>query len=301
MNPGTPAFEEPEHVVEIDDLSVTYGDVTALEGVSLALEANKIYGLIGRNGSGKTSLLSVLAAFRRADTGTVRVHGRDPYEDADVVADVCLIRESGDLPTAKIRQIVGLYRALRPRWDQELAERLLERFDLPVNRNVSKLSRGMKSAFGCVLGLASRASLTMFDESYLGMDAPSRYIFIEELLRDYVEQPRTFIVSTHLIEEFGRLFEEILIVDKGRLIVHDTVDSLRERGLSISGPAELVDRFAMGLDVLGEQVLGPTKQITVYSHPADDLRRQAKAAGLELGTPPLQDLFVHLTTRGEGA
>ncbi|GIG68612.1 ATP-binding cassette domain-containing protein [Phytomonospora endophytica] len=299
MNPGTSVHEQPENLVEVDDLRVSYGDVTALEGVSLTLEANKIYGLIGRNGSGKTSLLSVLAAFRRADAGTVRVEGRDPYEDADIVSRVCLIRESGDLPAAKIRQIIGLYRELRPNWDQELADRLLRRFDLPAGRNVSKLSRGMKSAFGCLLGLASRAPLTMFDESYLGMDAPARYIFIEELLRDYVEYPRTFIVSTHLIEEFGRLFEEVLIVDKGRLIVHDTVDSLRERGVSISGPAELVDRFAMGLDVLGEQVLGPTKQVTVYSHPTDDLRRQAKAAGLELGTLPLQDLFVHLTTRPE--
>jgi len=297
MNPGTPAFEMPDHIVEIDDLHVSYGDVTALESVSLALEANKIYGLIGRNGSGKTSLLSVLAAFRRADAGRVRVEGRDPYEDADAVSRICLIRESGDLPAAKIRQILGLVRELRPEWDEELAEHLLERFNLPRNRNVSKLSRGMKSALGCVVGLASRAPLTMFDESYLGMDAPSRYIFIEELLRDYVEHPRTFIVSTHLVEEFGRLFEEVLIVDKGRLIVHDTVDALRERGVSISGPAELVDRFKLGLEVLGEQTLGPTKQITVYCHPGDDLRRQAKAAGLELGTLPLQDLFVHLTTR----
>lgn len=297
MNPGNPAFEMPDHIVEIDDLRVSYGDVTALENVSLALETNKIYGLIGRNGSGKTSLLSVLAAFRRADAGRVRVEGLDPYENADVVSRICLIRESGDLPAAKIRQVLGLVRELRPEWNEELAEHLLERFDLPRNRNLSKLSRGMKSALGCVVGLASRAPLTMFDESYLGMDAPSRYIFIEELLRDYVEHPRTFIVSTHLVEEFGRLFEEVLIIDKGRLIVHDTVDALRERGVSISGPAEMVDRFKLGLEVLGEQTLGPTKQITVYCHPGDDLRRQAKAAGLELGTLPLQDLFVHLTTR----
>lgn len=297
MNPATPDFGAHEHVVEVDDLRVSYGDVTALEGVSLMLEPDKIYGLIGRNGSGKTSLLSTLAAFRRPSAGSVRVAGRDPYEDAELVAGICLIRESGDVPAAKVRQIIGLTSELRPHWDQEFAEHLIERFELPLNRNVSKLSRGQKSAFGCVLGLASRSPLTMFDESYLGMDAPARYIFIEELLRDYVEHPRTFIVSTHLIEEFGRLFEEILIVDKGRLIVHDTVDTLRERGVSISGPAEIVDRFALGLDVLGEQVLGPTKQITVYCHPGDDLRRQAKAAGLELGTLPLQDLFVHLTTR----
>ncbi|MEV0645662.1 ABC transporter ATP-binding protein [Phytomonospora sp. NPDC050363] len=292
-----PSFEEPNNVVEVDDLRVSYGDVTALEGVSLTLEANKIYGLIGRNGSGKTSLMSVLAAFRRPDSGQVRVEGRDPYEDAELASRICLIRESGDLPTAKVRQILSMIARLRPDWDEALAQRLLARFKVPADRNVMKLSRGMKSALGCVIGLASRAPLTMFDESYLGMDAPARYIFIEELLADYVEHPRTFIVSTHLIEEFARLFEEILIIDKGRLIVHDTVDTLRERGVALSGPAEIVDRFALGLEVLGEHTLGRTKQITVYCHPGDDLRRQAKAAGLELGALPLQDLFVHLTTR----
>lgn len=283
--------------VEIDDLRLTFGDVHALDGVSLSLEPDKIYGLLGRNGSGKTSLMSVIAAFWRATSGGVLVDGREPYENADVMERVCLIRESGDVTANTVKGALSFAARMRPDWDAEYAEHLVDRFKLPRKRFISRLSRGTKSALGCVLGLASRAPLTMFDESYLGMDAPARYVFVEELLRDYVEHPRTIIVSTHLIEEFERLFEEVLIIDRGRLLVHDTVDGLRERGVSISGPAELVDRFALGLEILGEQRLGGTKQVTVYAHRGDDLARKAKAAGLELGSLPLQDLFVHLTTR----
>ena len=285
--------------VEIDDLRLTFGDVHALDGLSLSLEPDKIYGLLGRNGSGKSSLMSVMAAFQRATSGSVLVDGSDPYENADVTERVCLIRESGDISANTVKGALKFASHMRPDWDAEFADHLVERFQLPRKRLVSRLSRGMKSALGCVLGLASRAPLSMFDESYLGMDAPARYVFAEEVLRDYVEHPRTFVISTHLIEEFERLFEEVLIIDRGRLLIHDTVDGLRARGASITGPAELVDRFALGLEVLGEQRLGGTKQVTVYAHNGDDLDRKAKAAGLELGTLPIQDLFVHLTTRGD--
>lgn len=147
------------------------------------------------------------------------------------------------------------------------------------------------------LGLASRAPVTIFDEAYLGMDAPSRYTFYEELLNDYMETPRTFILSTHLIEEVGSLFEEVLILDQWRLIMHEETEALRARGATISGPGEMVDRFVEGLTVLGEQTLGKTKSVTVFGELTEDRHRRANAEGLELGPVSLQDLFVHLTKK----
>ncbi|GLZ75857.1 ABC transporter [Actinorhabdospora filicis] len=282
--------------VETGALTKSYGDVTALDGVDLSLEPGKIYGLLGRNGSGKSTLMSILAAFQRPDSGTVRVGGHDPYENGDVTSQIALIRESGDIPQASVRRVLGYLATLRPAWDTDYAHHLAERFGLPMRRHAQRLSRGQKAALACVIGLATRCPLTMLDEVTLGLDAPARYLFQEELLADYVEHPRTIVISTHHIAEFGDLFEEVLILDRGRLIVHDTADGLRERGVSVTGPAETVDRFAVGLHVLGEQILGGTKRITLYSHPGQDLERQARVAGLELGSLPLQDLFVHLTT-----
>lgn len=282
--------------VEIDGLTKNYGDVRALDHVGLSLEPGKIYGLLGRNGSGKSTLMAILAAFLRGDAGTVRVGGRDPYEDASTTSRVMLVRESGDLPPASVRRVLDFMAALRPHWDADYAARLIERFEVPMRRHAQRLSRGQKAALACVVGLAARCPLTMLDEVTLGLDAPARYIFQEELLADYVEHPRTMVLSTHHIAEFGDLFEEVLILDRGRLIVHDTADGLRERGLSVTGPAETVDRFTVGLRVLGEQSLGGVKRVTLYSHPGEDLARQARVAGLELGSLPLQDLFVHLTS-----
>lgn len=283
--------------VEVQDLTLRYGETTALDRLSVSLAPGKIYGLLGRNGSGKTSLMSVLAAFRRATAGTVRVDGEDPFENERITRQICLIREGGDMFVAERGdRVLALARALRPHWDQEYAERLVDRFELPLRRSPQKLSRGQRSALACVLGLASRAPLTMFDESYLGMDAPSRYAFYEELLADYAAHPRTIIVSTHLIEEFAGLFEEIVMIDQGRLLLHDQADNLRTQGAAVIGPAEAVDRFVQDLTVLSVRSLGGTRSATVYGALDDEQRRRAAAEGLQLEPVALQDLFVHLTT-----
>lgn len=286
--------------IHLRDLTLRYGRTTALDRLSLTLQGGKIYGLIGRNGSGKTSLLSVLAAFRRATGGEVLVGGENPYENERLTRQICLIRESGDVLDYRVRRVLDFARRLRPGWDQEYADRLVDRFRLPLRKRPQQLSRGQRSALGCALGLASRAPLTMFDEAYLGMDAPSRYAFYEELITDYAAHPRTIILSTHLIEEFGSLFEEVVMIDHGTLVLHEETDALRTRGAAVTGPAELVDSFvaaATGMTVLGERRLGGTKAVTVFGSFSDQQRHRAQTAGLQLEPVALQDLFVHLTAQ----
>jgi ABC-2 type transport system ATP-binding protein len=284
--------------IEIDDLTVRNDRTTALDGLSLRLDGGRIYGLIGRNGSGKTTLLSVLAAFRRPTSGTVRVAGADPFENERLTADICLVREGGDVVPERVDRVLALARDLRPRWDDGYARRLLDRFGVPLHRPLPQLSRGQRAAVACVLGLASRAPLTMFDESYLGMDAPARYAFYEELLDDYTAHPRTVIVSTHLVEEFGGLFEEVVMIHRGRLMVHDEADALRARGATLTGPVEEVRRAAAGLTTLRERHLGGIGEVTVYGPLDEERRRAAEAAGVHVEPVPLQDLFVHLTAGG---
>src|SRR5262245_31876918 len=174
----------------------------------------------------------------------VRVGGENPFENSRIVRQICLIREHGDmLDSHRVRDVLACASRLRPNWDATYAQALVDRFELPPRKSVQSLSRGAKSALGVTLGLASRAPVTIFDESYLGMDAPSRYAFYDELLADYLAQPRTIILSTHLIEEVAKLFEEVIIIDHGRLVVHDQTDTLRSRATAVTGPAAAVDRF----------------------------------------------------------
>ncbi len=284
--------------VEVRDLTVRYGRTTALDGVSLTLEPGRIHGLLGRNGSGKTSLLSVLAAYRPATSGTVLVDGEDPFENPRVMAGTCLVRESGDHLDYKARETLRLAAAVRPRWDEQLAARLVERLRVPLDKKPSQMSRGQRSALGVVVGLASRAPLTMLDESYLGLDAPSRYAFYDELLADYAENPRTIIVSSHLIEEVERLFERVVVLEEGRVLLAEDADELRARGVTVTGPAEVVEAFVAAHRVLDRRTLGRTLQATVDGalDPAD--RRRASELGLDLGPVALQDMFVHLTSSG---
>lgn len=172
---------------------------------------------------------------------------------------------------------------------------LLDAFELDAKAKVKELSRGKQSALGAVLGLAGRAPLTMFDETYLGMDAPSRYRFYDAILEDYIAHPRTIVISTHLIEEVARIFEEVVIIDKGRLILHEPVEALTARGATVTGPAERVEAFANGQTILNERQLGRTKSVMLYGQISEVQRQYARETGLDLEPIALQDLFVYLT------
>ncbi len=283
-------------MISLRDLTVRYGGTVAVDGISLDLEPGKIYGLLGRNGSGKTSLLSVLAAYRRATAGTVTVDGADPFENRALMRDTVFIRDSLDVTDQdRVGAILDFARRLRPTWDADYAERLADVFELDRRKRVSALSRGQRSSLGVVLGLAARARLTILDEVYLGMDAAARTAFYRELLADYLAHPRTIILSTHLIEEVAGLFEQVIVIDRGRLLVHEDTDAFRARGVAVTGPAAAVDAFVAGRTVLSEQSLGGVRAATLYGRLGPDEEHRAWSAGLTLGPVGIQDLFVHLT------
>lgn len=273
----------------------------ALDGATCHFPAGAITGLLGRNGAGKTTMLGLLAGFRRPTAGTVRVGPegaeRDPWEDPAIMSGVQLVRESGDVLTdERVAATLRHYAAMRLDWDADYAARLLDLFEVDPRKTLSSLSRGKRSAVGATIGLASRAPLTIFDEVYLGMDAPTRYAFYDELLKDYAEHPRTIVLSSHLVEETERLFEHVVVVDRGRVLLAEPADDMRARGTSVTGAAAAVDRVVAGRRVLHRQELGPTVMATVEGALTDVESAQATDSGVQLGAVPLQDLFVHLTS-----
>ncbi|MFI7547374.1 ATP-binding cassette domain-containing protein [Actinoplanes sp. NPDC049599] len=284
-------------MISLRDLTVRYGGTVAVDGITLDLAPGKIYGLLGRNGSGKTSLLSVLAAYRRPSAGTVTVNGDDPFENRARMRKTAFIRDSLDVTDQdRVDKVLDLAGRLRPSWDAEYAAHLIDVFELNRRKRVSALSRGQRSSLGVVLGLAARAPLTILDEVYLGMDAGARAAFYRELLADYLAHPRTIILSTHLIEEVAGLFEQVIVLDRGRLLVHEDTDAFRARGVAVTGPAAAVAAFVAGRTVLSEQSLGGVRQATLSGALDDDEAGRARAAGLTLAPVGVQDLFVHLTS-----
>lgn len=285
--------------IEARDVTLRFGRTTALAGLDLVIRPGTITGLLGRNGAGKSTFLALVAGLRRPTSGTVLVDGEDPFENPLAASRTQLVREGGDAFTdEKVLDTIGHYAKARPAWDSELAGRLLEAFEVSTRTKVSALSRGRRSALGVTIGLASRAPLTIFDETYLGMDAPSRYAFYDLLLADYLEHPRTFVVSSHLIDEIERLLEDAVILDRGRTLVAGPVDELRSGGATLTGPTATVEEVLRGVEVLARASLGGITQVTV-AELDDAARARALSGGLELGPVGLQDYFVHLTRTEE--
>ena len=140
--------------IDVDDLTLTYGETTALDRLAFSMEGGKIHGLLGRNGSGKSSLLSVIAAFRKATSGEVLIDGQPVFENPVVTSQAALIREGGDTveESEKISEALRYAAWLRPNWDAECAARLMDRFELTPKLKIGELSRGKRSALGWCWG-----------------------------------------------------------------------------------------------------------------------------------------------------
>ncbi len=287
-------------VIEVSGLTKRYRDTVAVDDVSFRIEKDAIYGLLGRNGAGKTTIMSILTAQNFATSGEVRVFGENPYENAHVLSRVCFVRESQRYPDDALPiHAFRIARLFFPNWDQELAERLVADFRLPMKTRIKKLSRGQLSAVGVIIGIASRAEITFFDEPYLGLDAVARQIFYDRLLEDYAEHPRTIILSSHLIDEVSNLLEKVIVVEGGRVLLDEDTEALRDRATSVVGDAESVDAFVAGREVLHRESLGRVASVTVLGTLTPDERTRMRDAGLELAPVSLQQLVVRLTQRVE--
>lgn len=283
-------------VIEVQNLSKHFGKVDAVSDVTFTLEPDRIYGLLGRNGAGKTTLMQLLTGQDFASSGSIRLFGASPVENARVLEQTAFIKESQRYPEDfKAKHVFRTARWFFQNWDQAFAEKLIAEFRVPLNRKMKKLSRGQQSAVGVIVGLASRAPLTFFDEPYLGLDAVARQLFYDRLLADYAEHPRTVVLSTHLIDEVANLLEHVLVIDDGRLIVDSSAEELRGAATDVSGTRAAVDAFVAGRTVLHRAALGGLATATI-SELDDAGRAAAVSAGLELSPVSLQTLVVRLTT-----
>ena len=283
-------------VVRASGLTKRYGTFTAVDAVELNLEENRIYGLLGRNGAGKTTIMQMLTGQLFPDAGELGVFGREPAEHADVLRRMCFIAESQRYPESfKASHVFKAAPWFFEQWDAAFAEQLIADFRLPLNRYIKKLSRGQLSAVGVIVGLASRAPLTFFDEPYLGLDAVARHIFYDRLLEDYAEHPRTIVLSTHLIDEVANLLEHVILIDQGRILFDRDADELRGSATTVAGPRAAVESFVADRPVIGREGLGGLASATIDGRLDQADRIQAAELGLELAPVSLQQLIIHMT------
>ncbi|WP_284240844.1 ABC transporter ATP-binding protein [Paenibacillus glycanilyticus] len=285
-------------VVELKKLTKSYGDVTAVNEVSFTLEPDKIYGLLGRNGAGKTTIMHMITAQLFATSGELKVFGEAPYENSRVLSQVCFIKESQKYPdNYTVKDVLELSSSLFPNWDRQFANELVVDFQLPLKRKMKKLSRGMHSSVGIIVGLASRAPLTIFDEPYLGLDAVARALFYDRLIDDYADNPRTIVLSTHLIDEVSRLLEHIIVIDGGKVLINEDAEELRGSAYTVAGTATAVESFIAGKTVISREPFGSLLTAGVTGRLSEQERKKADSLGLAIAAISLQQLIVQLTSR----
>jgi ABC-2 type transport system ATP-binding protein len=203
------------------------------------------------------------------------------------------VREDQSYPDIRVGNALRAASWFYPNWDASLADSLMADFDLRPNKAIKRLSRGMRSALGIVIGLAARAEVTLFDEPYTGLDAVARQIFYDRLLADYAECPRTILLSTHLIDEAAALFETVVVIDRGRVVLEAAADSLRGVATTVSGPALAVDEFTAGRTVWDRRRLGSQASVVTVGQLDEASRARARSLGLDLVPLTLQQLVVH--------
>lgn len=288
-------------VLKCEKLTKAYAKHTVLQDLDLILESGKIYGLIGRNGAGKTTLLSLMSNQNPLTGGTVTLDGEPVWENRNAIHRICFSRElnisaESGLSKYTVKRYLQTAATFLPHWDRELADRLIRDFQLNPKAKLGKLSKGMLSMLTITVALASKAEFTFLDEPVAGLDVVAREQFYKLLLEEYTETGRTFVISTHIIEEAADVMEEVMILNQGKILLKENPQALTRRACYVTGLAEEVDRAVSGLDCRSSEVLGRSKAVTV-------LLRDGEAIpdGYDVTVQPLslQKLFVALCAQEE--
>ncbi|WP_431277069.1 ATP-binding cassette domain-containing protein [Leifsonia poae] len=281
------------NAIDIHSVTRRFGRATALDDVSFSIGEPSIVGLLGRNGAGKTSLLSIIAGQDRATTGEVEVLGHSPFEHEATLAQITYVRDNQRYPDGyRMHHVLRIAPEFAPNWSSELAEELAEGLRIPTRTPIKKFSRGQLSSVAIVLGLASRAPVTLLDEPYLGLDVTARSLFYDVLLRDFAEHPRAVVLSTHLIEESEGLFDRILLLEQGRIVVDNESDQTRALAFQFSGVADAVDRVLDGLTPLRMQSIGGLKSATVSGPLSEDTKGTAEQLGVRVTPATLKEVVA---------
>lgn len=288
-------------ILKAEGLCKSYGSKQVLQNLDLTIQPGKIYGLIGRNGAGKTTLLGILTAQNTKDKGQVTYGGQPVWENQAVLSQICFSRELqatqfGGQNNLKVRDYLRSAAIFCPNWDQEYAGRLLSEFQLETKKKICQLSKGQMSMVTILVALASRAPLTILDEPAAGLDVVMRERFYQLLLDDFAETGRTFLVSTHIIEEAASVFEQVIILDRGRILENSPTDELIDQFRYVSGREDEVDRVCAGLPVLSRRTVGRHTTAAVRGNPE---KLAALSGDVDIAPMNLQNVFVALCGHGD--
>jgi len=204
--------------------------VPVLSGVNLTVDAGEVVGLLGRNGAGKTTLLHIAMGMLQQQEGTVRVFGLDPHrQPVEVKRRVGFVSENQNLPAfLRVREVIDLHRGLFDSWDDDMAERLIERFALKPGARIKTLSKGQARQVALLSALCHRPELLLLDEPAGGLDALARREFLEASIQTMSDTGTTIVYSSHYLSDVERLAGRAVMLHDTRILIDASIDELHE-------------------------------------------------------------------------
>jgi ABC-2 type transport system ATP-binding protein len=274
-------------VMSARGLTKHYGKQVALDGVDFDIPAGRIVGLIGPNGSGKTTTLKAALGLIPFE-GSLTVLGHDPRTARDaLMQDVCFIADVAILPRwLKVADAIDFVAGVHPRFDRKKAERYLAITKLKPGMKVRAMSKGMIVQLHLALVMAIDAKLLVLDEPTLGLDIMYRKQFYQNLLEDYFDENKTIIITTHQVEEVEHILTDLMFIREGKIVLAATMDEVGERYTEVMVQADKVGAAA---------ALDPIDQRTVFGKSVmlfDGVARSQLATLGETRNPSVADLFV---------
>ncbi|SPF48619.1 ABC transporter related [Candidatus Sulfopaludibacter sp. SbA4] len=294
--------------IQTSSLSKYYGRTSAVQNLDLVVEANRITGFLGRNGAGKSTTIKMLLGLIRPTGGDGTILGRqitNPELNRQARAHIAYVAE--DKPLYRyltVAQTVRFAAAFYRDWRCDVAGKLLREYELPLNRRVKALSKGMRTKLALLLALARKPELLILDEPTEGLDP----VMIEHLMQTIVARAAegtAVFFSSHQIAEVERVADQVCILDRGCLVLDRSLDSLREsfRRVDMVFPVDVVEREFQLPGV--ERIRANRRQMSVLtSANAEGVIERARAfnaVSLEVAPVGLRDVFLAMVNGLESA
>lgn len=279
-------------VIKAKGLRKTYGKRVAVDGIDLDIPLGRIVGLIGPNGSGKTSTLKAILGLS-AFEGELSVLGMDPRIERDaLMQQVCFIADVAILPRwLRVKDAVDFVAGVHPRFDREQAERYLARTKLQPAMRVKEMSKGMIVQLHLALVMAIDAKLLVLDEPTLGLDILYRKQFYQNLLEDYFDDEKTIVITTHQVEEVEHILTDLIFIRDGKIVLQASMDELGERYIEVQVASDKV-AAAAALQPLDQRSMFGQSIMLFDAHKNGGLSHAQLASLGEVRNPSLADLFV---------
>lgn len=281
--------------IKCTNVSKSFSDTKVLNDVNLELEAGHIYALLGRNGAGKTTLMNCLCTKYLPDTGDIFLLEEKAYENEKVLKQICFMSDYIQVfASKKVKDILKFASCFYENWDNALMNKLLDFFSINRKMLYSALSKGMCTIVSIIIGLCSGCEIVLLDEIYSGLDAVARQQFYDILLKEQEKHPRTFILSTHLIEEMTGLFENVIMMDKGSILLKEDMETLYEKSYKCVGRTDQSDCLN-GKNVIFQKQMGSITEYDIYDTFTAKEQKELEALGFSFSSLSLQELFIAFT------